>query len=142
MEVKYPGSNNWGALRNRLHFDYPPNPERPLSFESTEAPCQKFRWVHVPTDVSGVGEFRYRVTARYMDATGKLHAGAAAEESNSLRPETIAGFVNVAFTRGFASSQAYADRFNNETGILPPVNAPAKASLSHDMTPFPKQYGG
>jgi len=22
----------------------------------------------------------------------------------------------------------------------PPVNAPAKASLSHDMTPFPKQY--
>ena len=94
----------------------------------------------MPTDVSGVGEFRYRVTARYMDATGKLHAGAAVEESISLRPETIAGFVNVAFTRGFASSQAYADRFNNETGILPPVNAPAKASLSHDMTPFPKQY--
>ena len=77
-----------------------------------------------------------RVTARYIDATGKLHAGAAVEESISLRPETIAGFVNVAFTRGFASSLAYADRFNNETGILPPVNAPAKASLSHDMTPF------
>ena len=140
VEVKDPGSNNWGALRNRLHFDYPPNPKRPLSFKSTEAPFQKFRWVHVPTDVSGAGEFRYRVTALYMDTTGKLHSGAAVEESISLRPETIAGFVNVAFTRGFASSQAYADRFNNETGILPPVNAPAKASLSHDMTPFPKQY--
>lgn len=57
VEVRYPGSNNWGALRNRLHFDYPPNPERPLSFKSTEAPIQKFRWVHVPTDVPASASF-------------------------------------------------------------------------------------
>ena len=29
IEVRYPGSDRWGALRNRLHFDYPPTPERP-----------------------------------------------------------------------------------------------------------------
>jgi phosphatidylserine/phosphatidylglycerophosphate/cardiolipin synthase-like enzyme len=140
IEVKYPGSNHWGALKNRLHFTLPPEPVRPRSFKSTEAPFQKFRWVHVPTDVSGAGEFRYRVSARYMDATGKLTDGATVEESISLRPDTIENFVNVAFTRGFASSQAYVDRFNNETGILPPPNAPAAANLAHNMAPFPKHY--
>ena len=49
VEVKYPGSNRWGALRNRLHFDLPPTPTRPRTFRSTEAPFQKFRWIHVPT---------------------------------------------------------------------------------------------
>ena len=36
--------------------------ERPRSFRSTEAPFQKFRWIHVPTE-GAAGEFRYRVTA-------------------------------------------------------------------------------
>src|SRR5262249_13529465 len=71
VEVKYPGSTRWGALKNRLSFDLPPNVERPRQFKSTEAPFQKFRWIHVPTDVSG-GEFRYRVTAKYMNSSGQL----------------------------------------------------------------------
>jgi hypothetical protein len=71
-----------------------------------------------------------------MDATGKLTDGATVEESISLRPDTIENFVNVAFTRGFASSQAYVDRFNNETGILPPPHAPAAANLAHKWHPF------
>lgn len=139
VEVRYPGSNNWGALRNRLHFDYPPNLERPRSFRSTEAPLQKFRWIHVPTQVPA-GEFRYRVSARYMAADGSLGTGAVVENAISLEPQTIDGFVNVGFTRGFASSQAYADRFNNQTGILPPVGSPAAASLALDMTPFEPHY--
>ncbi len=48
--------------------------------------------------------------------------------------------MNIGFTRGFASSQAYADRFNNEAGILPPVGSPAAASLAHDMEPFENNY--
>ena len=48
--------------------------------------------------------------------------------------------MNVGFTRGFASSQAYADRFNNEAGILPTPGSPAAASLDHDMAPFEKNY--
>lgn len=139
VEVRYPDSAKWGALKNRLHFDYPPDVERPRSFRSTEAPFQKFRWIHVPTEVKE-GEFRYRVTARYMDAAGVLHAGPQVENAISLEPQTIDGFMNVGFTRGFASSQAYADRFNNEAGILPPVGSAAAASLDHEMAPFENNY--
>ena len=139
VEVKYPGSAKWGALRNRLHFDYPPNLERPRSFRSTEAPFQKFRWIHVPTETPD-GEFQYRVTAKYMDANGKLIDGPSVENAISLAPATVDDFLNIGFTRGFASSQAYADRFNNETGILPPPGAPARASLDHGMTPFEPNY--
>ncbi len=81
VEVQYPDSDRWGALKNRLHFDYPPNVVRPRSFRSTEAPFQKFRWIHVPTEVKE-GEFRYRVTARYMDAAGVLNAGATSRKCN------------------------------------------------------------
>ena len=139
VEVKYPGSDHFGALRNRLHFDLPPNIERPRSFRSTEAPFQKFRWIHVPTQVGG-GEFRYRVTAKYMNGGGQLTSGPHVENAISLDPKTIDGFVNVGFTRGFASSQAYADRFDNESGILPPIGAPSAASLDQDMAPFQEHY--
>jgi hypothetical protein len=103
VEVKYPGASHWGALRNRLHFDYPPTSRRERSYRSTEAPFQKFRWIHVPTETPA-GEFGYRVTARYMAADGTLSNGATVENAISLAPETIEGFVNVGFTRGFASS--------------------------------------
>lgn len=139
VEVKYPGSNSFGALRNRLHFDLPPNLERPRSFRSTEAPFQKFRWIHVPTEVGG-GEFRYRVTAKYMQASGQLTSGPKVENAISLNPVTIDNFLNVGFTRGFASSQAYATRFDNESGILPPIGAPPAASLGQDMAPFDEHY--
>ncbi len=139
VEVRYPGSTRWGALRNRLHFDLPPNPTSPRTFKSTEAPFQKYRWIHVPTEV-GPGEFTYRVSARYMDANGALQTGDVVENTISLNPQTIDGFLNVGFTRGFASSQAYVDRFDNETGILPALNSPDSASLAHDMVPFERHY--
>jgi hypothetical protein len=139
VEVRYPGSTHWGALKNRLHFEYPPDLQRPRSFRSTEAPFQKFRWIHVPTEVKA-GEFRYRVSARYMNAAGQLRSGPQVENAISLEPQTIAGFLNVGFTRGFASSQAYANRFHNEAGVLPPPGSPAAASLDHDMAPFEDHY--
>lgn len=139
VEVQYPGSSHWGALKNRLHFDYPPVSDQPRSFRSTEAPFQKFRWIHVPTETPP-GEFRYRVTARYLDSSGALQAGAQVVNAISLEPQTIDQFLNVGFTRGFASSQAYANRFNNEAGILPPVGSPAAASLEHDMAPYEANY--
>ena len=139
VEVKYPDSNKWGALRNRLHFELPPDLERPRSFPSTEAPFQKFRWIHVPTEVKP-GKFQYRVTAKYMNDDGELLDGDQVENSISLEAQTIDGFVNVGFTRGFASSQAYADKFNNEDGILPSPGAASSASLKHNMAPFEENY--
>lgn len=139
VEVRYPGSHKWGALRNRLHFDYPPVPERPRTFPSTEAPFQKFRWIHIPSDIPD-GVFTYRVSTKYMNDDGSLVTGSSVENTISLAPETISGFLNVGFTRGFASSQAYADRFNNEAGILPIPGTPASESLNHDMAPFERHY--
>ena len=86
------------GLTGRLHFDLPPDLERPRSFKSTEAAFQKFRWIHVPTQVGG-GEFRYRVTAKYMDANGQVSSGAQVENAISLDPKIIDGFANVGFTR-------------------------------------------
>jgi hypothetical protein len=99
IEVRYPGADHWGALHNRLHFDYPPTPERPRSFASTEAPFQKFRWIHVPSQILP-GVYRYRVTACYMGADGALRKGVAVENQICLEAQTISGFLNVGFTRG------------------------------------------
>ncbi|MBN2735630.1 MAG: hypothetical protein JXR70_01525 [Spirochaetales bacterium] len=139
VEVKYPGSTHWGALKNRLHFEYLPDLEHSRSFRSTEAPFQKFRWIHAPTVVKKE-EFRYRVMACYMNRAGKLRTGAKVENAISLEPQTINGFLNVGFTRGFASSQAYTTRFNNESRILPVPGSPAAASLDHNMAPYEANY--
>lgn len=128
-----------GAIRNRLHFEYPPTEHRERTYKSTEAPLQKFRWIHVPTETPE-GNFEYRVTARYMSENETLHNGPQVTGKISLSPQTIEDFVNVGFTRGFASSQAYADRFENDKGILPPRGTPAEKYLNHDMTPFQKHY--
>src|SRR5262245_34032608 len=45
VEVKYPDSDHWGALKNRLSFDLPPASELGRVFPSTVAPFQKFRWI-------------------------------------------------------------------------------------------------
>ncbi|NWC77769.1 hypothetical protein HX823_27180 [Pseudomonas sp. P7759] len=139
IEVRYPGATHWGVLHNRLHFDYPPTPERPRTFPSTEAPFQKFRWIHVPSEILP-GFFRYRVTACYMGADGTLSKGVGVEGQVSLEAQTISHFVNIGFTRGFASSQAYGDRFDNETRILPPARSAPNAYLELDMAPFERNY--
>lgn len=139
IEVRYPGADHWGVLHNRLHFDYPPTPQRPRTFPSTEAPFQKFRWIHVPSEILP-GLFRYRVTACYMQADGTLRKGVSVDAQVSLEAQTISQFVNIGFTRGFASSQAYGDRFENETRILPPARSAPRAYLDLDMAPFERNY--
>lgn len=139
IEVRYPGADHWGVLHNRLHFDYPPTPQRPRTFPSIEAPFQKFRWIHVPSEILP-GLFRYRVTACYMQADGTLRKGVSVDAQVSLEAQTISQFVNIGFTRGFASSQAYGDRFDNETRILPPARSAPRAYLDLDMAPFERNY--
>jgi hypothetical protein len=75
-----------------------------------------------------------------MHPDGSLRKGAQVVVPISLAAATIDGFVNIGFTRGFASSQAYADRFNNEAGILPPPGAAAAKSLEQDMAQFEPNY--
>ncbi len=80
---------------------------------SDEAPIQKFHWVHYPKDVPP-GKFTYRATAmlfRDGEETA-LKKGPSAQRTLELRDEGY-GELEIGFTRGYLSSQAYAERFKN-----------------------------
>lgn len=79
-------------------------------FPSTGSPFQKFRWVHFPFNPQN-GTYTYRGTKMHMPSDGVLAKGTAIELDISLDPQTYDGFLDVGFTRGFASSQAFRDKF-------------------------------
>lgn len=139
VEFKPPREYDWFPLPNRLRFDgAPAHPNH--RYSSLDAPFQKFRWVHVPSKIVR-GDYAYRVTARYMRPDGSLTSGASVMGAISLDPITISGFVNVGFTRGFASSQAYAEKdWPNKEGILPPPELKGIAELAHPVANFQPHY--
>lgn len=123
-------------LLNRISFDdgvhSGTQPEDLKWTPSSKAPFQKFRWVDVPPD--GFDKpINYDVMAKYFDGKSKnLKDG----DKVTLRvnPPQLAHLkYQVAFTRGYASSQAYADKFHN-ADIRP--KGPKKADF--DTTPFVK----
>lgn len=122
IEVKPPGSKSFAPLRNRLNFSYPTAAAKAVdgfkNFLSTEAPFQKFRWVHFPEDVQG-GNYTYRVTKMHMPSDDKLIPGTSITLDIALDTVIYEGFLDVGFTRGFASSQAYADRYKNNPNVIP-----------------------
>ena len=109
IQYREPGTGFFKTVHNRIGFPGQAVPDDGL--RSTEAPIQKFRWVHFPFNADLPGKFAYRVTPMFMDAQGKLTAGEAQEAELALMRETIPGKLNVAFTRGFVSSQAFVRNF-------------------------------
>ena len=110
-------------MRNRLNFAY----NQPVAtavdgfrnFDSTSAPFQKFRWLHFPYDPQA-GDYLYRITKQHMRPDGTLVAGDQVADLNiSLDPHTYDNYLDVGFTRNFASSQAYADTYGNNPNIIP-----------------------
>lgn len=124
IEVLHPGGTDFTPLRNRLAFAYPQGSKvnGDVQFPSTEAPFQKFRWVHFPYDPID-GLYSYRVTKMHMPAEGQLVGGTQLVANINLNPVTHPGFLDIGFTRAFASSQAYRDKFANRDDILPATNA-------------------
>lgn len=120
IECKEPGSSTFRPLRNRIAFSY----DQPVDvavtgarkFDSTKAPFQKFRWVDFRTDPKP-GLYTYRATKMHMPADAAPVKGTAIELSISLDPVTYAGFIDIGFTRGFASSQAFIDKFPPDTDL-------------------------
>ena len=136
IEVQSPGSAQFFPLRNRLTFDYSEAPEAKTvdgyrNFDSTQAPFQKFRWIHFPYNPKD-GIYQYRVTKQHMHDDGTLFAGTSITVSIDLQTVIYDGFLDVGFTRGYASSQAYADRYGNNANIIP---ANAADGLSFDKVP-------
>src|SRR6185436_14471213 len=111
IEYKEPNGDRFFAVRNRLGFldkDGKVN-QKPVS--SRVAPIQKFRWVHFPRSAELAGEFVYRVTPVFMNDNDELSYGEVQEAEIELRRETYPGKLNVTFTRGFVSSQAFVDKY-------------------------------
>lgn len=109
IQHREPGTDFFKNVRNRIGF---PGQEVPADgIRTTDAPIQKFRWVHFPFNADLPGAFVYRVMPMFMGADGALTAGEAQEAELALMRETIPGKLNVAFTRGFVSSQAFVRNF-------------------------------
>ena len=122
IEVKSPGSSSFLPLNNRLAFSYSKPVVKAVTgarwYSSLEAPFQKFRWIDFPNDQKA-GQYEYRVTEMHMPRDNQLVKGASATASITLDPVIYADYLDVGFTRNFASSQAYADRYKNNPNIIP-----------------------
>jgi len=125
IEYKEPGGTKFFPLKNRLSFPGVDGAVNPNSLSTRFSPIQKFRWVHFPRNAELPGEFVYQVTPVFMNDKDELSYGEAQQVSIELRRETYPGKINVAFTRGFVSSQAFVDRYESQGPIstLLPGNA-------------------
>jgi hypothetical protein len=132
---KPPGGSRT-AIGNRLNFTAPitaaTTPAARRWHPSDQAPFQKFRWVDVPPDFRA-GDYEYSATAMYFNAQGKLQAADSASVVLDVA-QRPAPNLSVGFTRGYMSSQAYVDKFQNA-----PFSPPAR-TIDFDPVPFEPQY--
>jgi phosphatidylserine/phosphatidylglycerophosphate/cardiolipin synthase-like enzyme len=117
IEYKEPGGDKFFVLKNRLGFAGADGRVNPNSLSTRLSPIQKFRWVHFPRNAELAGEFVYRVTPVFMNAADELSYGEFQQAAIELRRETYPGKLNVTFTRGFVSSQAFVDRYESVAPI-------------------------
>jgi hypothetical protein len=122
IEVKPLKSSDFVPLNNRLAFSYAKPVGQAVTgarwYSSLESPFQKFRWIDFPNDPKG-GDYTYRVTEMHMPRDNQFVKGTSATTSITLDPVIYDGFLDVGFTRNYASSQAYADRYKNTPNIIP-----------------------
>lgn len=126
IEYKEPDGKRFFPLKNRLAFPGAAGAVNPNQLSTRLSPIQKFRWVHFPRNAELTGEFVYRVTPVFMDEREVLSYGESQEAAIELRRETYPGQLNVTFTRGFVSSQAFVDRYvtqHDGMATLLPANA-------------------
>ena len=125
IEYKEPGGDKFFSLKNRLTFPIAGGGVNANRLSTRLSPIQKFRWVHFPRNAELAGEFIYRVTPVFMNAVDELSYGEAQEAAIELRRETYPGVLNVTFTRGFVSSQAFVDNYQKDGDMS--TLLPAKA---------------
>ncbi len=133
IEYKQPDGDKFFALKNRISFSGAGGAVNPNRLSTRLSPIQKFRWVHFPRNAELEGEFVYRVTPVFMNEADELSYGEAQEAAIELRRETYPGQLNVTYTRGFVSSQAFVDRYDSAGPIS--TLLPAKAAEGLDFKP-------
>lgn len=123
IQYKEPRGTELFALKNRLTFPVAKKSQDPNRFSTLRSPIQKFRWVHFPRNAHLDGEFIYRVTPVFMNEKDELSLGDFQEANLELRRETYPDQLNVAYTRGFVSSQAFVEKFKTVSKLLPSKTA-------------------
>lgn len=134
IEFREPEGNAFWAIKNRVGF---PGQRKKFSdppLDSTMAPLQYFRWVHFPNNADLPGKFTYRVTPMFMDESGTLGRGESQIAAIALMRETHPGQIDIGFTRGFVSSQAFVKRFQPDGAITTLVPGDAKKGLEFKPT--------
>ncbi len=105
----------WTWLGNRLSFEgnYTQSGGGKF-FPSDAAPFQKFWWLDFPSS-DAQGTFCYEVVVKrfVQDNSGQLQDDQSVQLTIDVGP-FVEGGIEVAFTRGYLSSQAYADEFDNK----------------------------
>jgi phosphatidylserine/phosphatidylglycerophosphate/cardiolipin synthase-like enzyme len=134
IEYKEPGGTTFFALKNRLSFPGALNTNDSNRLSTLRSPIQKFRWVHFPRNANLEGKFNYRVTPVFMNEKDELSYGEAQTAEIELNRQTYKGLLNVAYTRGFVSSQAFVDRYASIAPISKLLPAKASAGLTFDQT--------
>lgn len=117
IEYREPDGQKYFPLKNRLGFPGTDGSVNPNILSTRLSPIQMFRWVHFPRNAELAGEFLYRVTPVFMNDKDELSYGEPQDAGIELRRETYPGKFNVAFTRGFVSSQAFVDRYESAGAI-------------------------
>jgi hypothetical protein len=139
IEYREPDKDRWYVLTNRIGFPGQRPDSASKKLPSLRAPIQKFRWVHFPRQAAKEGVFIYRVTPVFMNEWRETSLGDAQTAAIALRRETIPGMLNVAFTRGFVSSQAFVDKYQRDGKISTLI--PDAAKLGLDFAPTHPKSG-
>jgi hypothetical protein len=130
IEYQEPGGTKFYPLQNRLAFPGADGDVNPNKLSTRLSPIQEFRWVHFPRNADLTGEFVYRVTPVCMNAQEMLSYGDFQEAAIELARETYPRKLNVTFTRGFVSSQAFVDRYESAGAISLLLPATADQGLT------------
>src|SRR4051794_5606836 len=135
-----PARNDAYWLTNRLNFKDPvvseTTPEQRVKIQTTtdKAPLQKFHWVHFPPNVVA-GEYEYTTTAMLFKpgSEDKIEPGPSETVTVKLVDDVQDRF-KLGFTRGYVSSQAYAERFHNDPLV------PHPQTVDFATAPFKERY--
>jgi len=134
IEYKEPKGLQFYALKNRLGFPGSDKSKDPNKMSTLRSPIQKFRWVHFPRNAELEGAFTYRVTPVLMNPQNELSYGEPQTADIVLQRDTYPGKLNVAFTRGFVSSQAFVDRYLPDGSVNTLIAPNAKTGLDFKPT--------
>ena len=122
-------------LKNRLNLKKEITKDTQTSSDrregSDKAPFQTFHWIHFPG--AGPGKYHYTVYASYFNNNDIIKLGPKITVEVDLNYKSFSG-LELGFTRGYISSQAYADLFSNKR------IEPKHKSINFSTKPYLRQY--